>query len=244
MAVLIFVVLIVVAVGVVLVLKARQSPPGDVELAFENRGILFTPAERSFLGVLKQSLTKSHNRVFGKDRLGDIGKPAKGLSASKRTTAQNRINQKHADFVICTESDLSLVAVVELDDQSHSRDDRAGRDGFVDAALSSAKVPVIRFPAKKSYALAEVAAKLQSVLTDLHGAASNRDNAEEASPPPAATQAETVRSDAVSIESTPVCEKCSAEMVKRQAKNGPHAGKFFWACSTYPKCRNVVAIPP
>jgi ssDNA-binding Zn-finger/Zn-ribbon topoisomerase 1 len=40
----------------------------------------------------------------------------------------------------------------------------------------------------------------------------------------------------------PVCPKCEAVMVKRQAAKGPHAGKFFWACSAYPKCRQVVAI--
>jgi len=39
-----------------------------------------------------------------------------------------------------------------------------------------------------------------------------------------------------------ICPKCSADMVKRQAKNGPKAGEWFWACSTYPKCRQVVAI--
>ena len=51
-----------------------------------------------------------------------------------------------------------------------------------------------------------------------------------------------IEQNAIQAEASPVCPKCSATMVKRQAKNGPHAGKLFWACSTYPKCRQVVAV--
>jgi restriction system protein len=39
-----------------------------------------------------------------------------------------------------------------------------------------------------------------------------------------------------------VCPNCSASMVKRVAKKGNHAGKQFWACSAYPKCKTVEAI--
>lgn len=236
------VVLIVVAISIVVALKAKQPSTGEGGLAFESREALFTPAERSFLGVLEQALTNSRYRVFGKVRLGDIVKPSKGLTASKRTTAQNRINQKHVDFLICSASDLAVVAVVELDDQSHGRDDRAGRDTFVDDALTMARIPVVRFPAKKSYALSEVTAKLQGKLADLQGTTPSTVSSEVIATAPAPTQAESVTPDAASVVVAPVCEKCSAEMVKRQAKNGPHAGKFFWACSTYPKCKNVVAI--
>ena len=33
------------------------------------------------------------------------------------------------------------------------------------------------------------------------------------------------------------CPKCEAEMVLRTAKKGVDAGRQFWGCSTYPKCR-------
>jgi len=39
-----------------------------------------------------------------------------------------------------------------------------------------------------------------------------------------------------------VCPKCSASMVVRIAQKGSNAGKKFWACSSYPKCRHVEAI--
>lgn len=38
------------------------------------------------------------------------------------------------------------------------------------------------------------------------------------------------------------CVKCGAEMVQRTAKKGPYAGQKFWGCSTFPQCKNVLAL--
>lgn len=40
----------------------------------------------------------------------------------------------------------------------------------------------------------------------------------------------------------PLCPKCNETMVKRAAKKGDTAGKEFWGCSNFPKCRGVVSI--
>jgi len=231
MSLFIIVLFVLALIAVAVLLKAKQ-PNSDVGLAFEARTPLFSPAERSFYGVLEQALGSDY-RVLGKVRLGDIVKPAKGLSNSKRTTANNKLHQKHVDFVICNSADLSLVGVVELDDQSHNREDRAKRDEFVDEALTGAKIPVVHIAAKNGYALPEVRAKLAAAFKLETVPA-------QATAPP--TQLTTSPEAAQYEEVTPSCPKCTAVMVKRQAKNGPHAGKFFWACSTYPNCRQVVAI--
>lgn len=237
MSLLIVVAIIVIVAAVFIALTTKKSA-NDTGLAFEKREPLFTPAERSFLGVLEQSIDGNHYRVFGKVRLGDIVKPAKGLSNSKRATAQNKINQKHLDFVICSAADLAVVGVVELDDKSHEKEDRAGRDEFVDQVLSRAKIPVLHFPVKKGYELQEVKAKLAEAFKLA------------AETVVSVVAKEDVPVQQISLEvgeqrtenSVPVCPKCAANMVQRQAKNGPHEGKFFWACSTYPKCRQVVPI--
>lgn len=41
---------------------------------------------------------------------------------------------------------------------------------------------------------------------------------------------------------SPFCPKCNNVMVKRTARQGANAGKEFWGCSQYPKCRSVVSI--
>ena len=38
------------------------------------------------------------------------------------------------------------------------------------------------------------------------------------------------------------CPRCGAPMVKRKAVNGKNAGKCFYGCSAYPKCRGIVPI--
>lgn len=38
---------------------------------------------------------------------------------------------------------------------------------------------------------------------------------------------------------TPICPKCSSEMVRRTAKRGANAGNSFWGCSNYPRCRGT-----
>jgi very-short-patch-repair endonuclease len=233
---LLIVVIIVLVAAVLIALKAKK-PANDAGLAFEKRDPLFTPAERPFLGVLEQSLDRRY-RVFGKVRLGDIVKPAKGLSNSKRATAQNKINQKHLDFVICSAADLAVIGVVELDDKSHEKEDRAGRDEFVDQALSGAKIPVIHFPVKKGYELQEVRAKLVEAFELVPNLSEKTAVKEEVSVQQVSQEVAEQRAENVA----PVCPKCAANMVQRQAKNGSHEGKFFWACSTYPRCRQVVAI--
>lgn len=39
------------------------------------------------------------------------------------------------------------------------------------------------------------------------------------------------------------CPKCEAEMVLRTATKGQGAGKNFWGCSTFPKCRFTLPVP-
>ena len=40
----------------------------------------------------------------------------------------------------------------------------------------------------------------------------------------------------------PTCPKCGAPMVLRTAKRGEYAGRQFYGCSAYPKCRGIVNI--
>ena len=38
------------------------------------------------------------------------------------------------------------------------------------------------------------------------------------------------------------CPKCVSNMVLRTAAKGPGAGKQFWGCSTYPRCRFTMPV--
>lgn len=59
----------------------------------------------------------------------------------------NRINRMSCDFVICNKAS-NIIAVIELDDATHEREDRQKADAKKDKALNAANIPIIRWQAK------------------------------------------------------------------------------------------------
>lgn len=131
--------------------------------SYELRKVIFTPAERSFAGVLDGALPEGVTWL-GKVRLGDVFKTRKGLSPSQRATAANRIDRKHIDFLLVRSSDLAPLAGVELDDSSHEGADRKQRDAFVDDLFRSCALPILHVPAQAAYNQTDLRAKIAGVL--------------------------------------------------------------------------------
>jgi very-short-patch-repair endonuclease len=150
-------------IGLALVIRLFASR-GPVSLPYERTEHLFSPAERSFLGVLEEVLEKEFC-ILGKVRLADIIRPRKGLSNSERTSALNRITSKHVDFAVCDLRTRAVVGVIELDDSSHQKASRQRRDEFIDKALSAAGVPIVHIAAQKGYQLAEVRSQISILFT-------------------------------------------------------------------------------
>ena len=109
---------------------------------------LLTPAERHFYYSLERRLPPGYRLSF-KVRLADVVtvRCARGRQFWR---AFGPIAQKHVDFVVC-DADFCPVLAVELDDASHGRADRARRDRFVDRAMASAGVPLVRVRAARAY---------------------------------------------------------------------------------------------
>lgn len=143
--------------------KLKRSGAGSPDtLPYTLKKALFSPAERSFLGVLEQAIGK-HYQIFGKVRLADVIETKRGLSASDRQTAFNRINAKHFDFLLCKKEDLTIVCAVELDDKSHRKTSRQQRDAFVVDLCQAVGLPLLRVQAKRTYTVQELRAKVLDV---------------------------------------------------------------------------------
>ena len=144
----------------VLYLRRRQAHDNSGDSAgYRKRDGLFSPAERSFFGVLNQAVGPGF-RVFGKVRVGDVLAPEEGLTTSQRARSLNRINRLHFDFVVCAADDLSIVCAVELDDKSHQQAHRQRRDVFLTEACRTAGFTLINFPTQHAYSVPEVAATI------------------------------------------------------------------------------------
>jgi hypothetical protein len=217
----VFIVIIAVAVFVLKLPSSKQAPS---VYPYQNAGVLFTPAERSFFGVLKQSVGEEIE-VFGKVRVADVITPQKGLSPSARQKAFNKISAKHFDFLLCNKSDLTVICAVELNDSSHKATNRAERDVFLLNACKSANIPLLQIPAKNVYSINEIKEHLGVYKKDKTSTAVPED--------PKETR---------EVQSEKRCPKCSSGMVRRVAKQGQNIRKELWACCAYPKCKHIEPI--
>ena len=122
---------------------------------------LLTPAERSFFGVLGQAID-GDLYIFAKVRLSDLLWLPQGTR--DRQAYLNRIQAKHVDFVLCDSATTEPRLLIELDDSSHQRASRRSRDAFLDEAVRRAGLPILRVPAKRSYAPGELRQLISSLL--------------------------------------------------------------------------------
>lgn len=161
---LLLVVLVVIAAAVFAAVTKKQKTAGIVGFPYQRTKALFSPAERSFLGVLDQAVGSEH-RVFGKVRIADIAMVKSGLGPSAKQGALNRIAFKHFDFVICKASDLTIVCAIELNDKSHASAQAQARDALVTNVCQAIGLPLLSVPAKPAYSVHELRAQFDAVVS-------------------------------------------------------------------------------
>lgn len=106
---------------------------------------LLTPTEAGFYKVLCRAVGAERQdgpRVMVKVRLADLVLPTAAFRSGAWQADFNRVARKHVDFVVVAGDRMVPLRVVELDDASHDRVDRAERDDLVDEILRRAGVPV------------------------------------------------------------------------------------------------------
>ena len=226
-------VVVVVVLGVWFAVQRKQlqerEAVGEV-FFYRKRSALFSPAERSFLGVLDLAVSKKEFRVFGKVRVSDVLTPHSGSDRSAFKAALNKINSKHFDFVLCKPGDLNVLCAIELNDASHQRKDRQERDEFLVEACRGAGLPLIQFDAQHAYAPGEVNARIAEAISGVVSMCTQ---------PPLSVP---LPDEVPAGETAPRCPRCYSKMIKRVARGGDNMGKEFWGCSNFPKCREIVTI--
>ncbi len=214
---------IIAVIAVAIKIFGKKTNKQVAECQYRKLDVLFSPAERSFLGVLNQSVGKQA-QVFGKVRVADVITPEKGMTRSEWQKSFNKISGKHFDFVLCDSNDLSVLCALELNDSSHNSKKRTERDNFLEKACESANVPLVQIKAASSYSIQEVRKSISEFIPSL-----------------TPNIVEEPQNDATA-KPVKICLECSSKMVKKTASKGKHKGKEFWACSTFPKCHHIEAI--
>ncbi|HIP12897.1 MAG TPA: DUF2726 domain-containing protein [Arcobacter sp.] len=220
--ILIVAVLLALAFLVLVIVKKSSTKDSDEisNFPYIKRGVLFTPAERSFLGVLNQAVGDKA-QIFGKVRVADVITTKKGMTPSERQTAFNKISAKHFDYLLCDPKDISVICAIELNDSSHNTKKAQKRDAFLVGACKSANIPLLQIKAKSSYNINEIQEQLKQYLSPSEVEPENK---------------------VVENNTDKTCPKCSSSLVVKEAKKGKNIGNKFWGCSSYPNCRHIEAI--
>lgn len=200
--------------------KPTQSP----DAKYRQRDDFLSDAELSFFQVVRECAGDGMV-VLAKVRLADLFFVP---DMKSNYAAFNRIAKKHVDFVVCALPRMRPVAGIELDDSSHSR--CGERDAFVGEVFAAAGLPLLRFPAARTYSPEEIRTALAGILAVPQAAPAV---------PPSETEASAEQPVGTAF-LEPLCPKCAVPMVRRVAKKGDRSGEEFWGCPNYPRCRETV----
>ncbi|MGH8728931.1 MAG: restriction endonuclease [Burkholderiales bacterium] len=55
-------------------------------------------------------------------------------------------------------------------------------------------------------------------------------------------RSEATTKPSVQSSAAPACPACGSSMVRRVAKKGSNAGRAFWGCPTFPRCKGTRAV--
>lgn len=237
--------LIILLVVVIVLVNLRRRSQGQTELQafpYRSKEFLMSPAERSFLGVLDQVLSKSNYRVFAQVRLADIVQVDKGLKRADWQRAFNTISRKHVDYVVCKAEDMAIVGAVELDDESHQQSKRRDRDQILDNILEAAGIPLARVKAAATYSPNEIlnllfnefSLKLYDNISESDGSPINQVVNHEMDKEGVIDSIDPIQNE------EPKCPKCGSPLLPRVAKKGKYQGQKFWGCSQFPICKYAV----
>jgi hypothetical protein len=137
-------------------------------LPYLRRNALLRPGERAFLPALQQACA-DRSLIFTQVQLSKLIYPRAGIP--RWQSYQNKIDRKSVDFVLCHPTTLVPQLIIELDDKSHTREDRQQRDDFVNRALNAAGIPLLRIPAAPTYNPAALEQKIRDKIYAANGPA-------------------------------------------------------------------------
>lgn len=113
---------------------------------YKHKEFLMTEHEHHFFKSLRKIIGDGYY-IFPQIHLGTITKPRVKWSYKWRLwRLAFFVSDKYSvDYVVCDASWIKPVLVIELDDASHLREARRGRDAFVERMLHEARLPLVRF---------------------------------------------------------------------------------------------------
>lgn len=205
--------------------KKQQTRP----LVVQRKSRFLNPSQRQFFEALVDALS---DRYFIFTRVGMRGvvenKEEAGFYQRGRTNKQ--IENSYFDFVLCQKIDMSIFAVIELQNfDGKSKRIRLRREALLSRVCEGAGLKLFYFDVRQDYKSKDLArlitgrsnTKLEkkSVITPTHESQLSVD-----------TLSQSVHGH------HRTCPKCRSDVVTKVAVRGSQLGKKFLMCRKYPYC--------
>lgn len=163
-----FVLLLILLLVIVVAMVASRFIDSGNPFPVQKKNSLFSPVERSFMQLLEKAVVNDY-KVMNRVKLADIIELKNGTSDKTRASTMLKLNTKYLDFVLCDPQDFSVIAVLDLVNNSSKEGHKAVPDWFVNGALDAAGIPYLRMKIKAGYTAADIqtaiAARLGKTVT-------------------------------------------------------------------------------
>jgi hypothetical protein len=158
-----FVLLLILLLVIVVAMVASRFIDSGNPFPVQKKNSLFSPVERSFMQLLEKAVANDY-KVMNRVKLADIMELKNGTSDKTRASTMLKLNTKYLDFVLCDPQDFSVIAVLDLVNNSSKEGHKAVPDWFVNGALDAAGVPYLRMKIKAGYTSADIQAAIAARL--------------------------------------------------------------------------------
>lgn len=158
-----FIMLLLVLLVVVIALVASRFIDNSNPFQVQRKASLFSPVERSFLGLLEKAVQNEY-RIVNRVKLADVLEVRDSVSEKNRRSTLLKLNAKYLDYVLCDPESMKIVAIVDLVNTHNKDGHKAVPDWFVSGALEAAGIPYLRIGIKAGYSVAELQMALASKL--------------------------------------------------------------------------------
>lgn len=224
--------------------QTLATPVASVKLSYHKKSSIFTDTQRPIFHALQQAVADEYVLLVNINVANVLGIDTNNNALATQVAVKN-LAAKHFDFVVCEKAQLGAVCAIVLGESL---------EPFLVAACEEAQLPLARFKIQSTYDVAIIRSSLLKALgrTDLMPSPAYESALEitDVSTTPVEQKADenvaqaklqkaTLSESGINLE---LCPECSSVMLKRKAKTGAAAGKLFWICSTYPKCRGMLPV--
>lgn len=149
---------LVLAVSAAAFLASRFGPQGN-PFPFSKKATLYTQVERNFQNLLELAVDGKY-KIMNRVKMLDLLEFKQTTDSKSRRAALAKMNAKYLDYVLCDPKDMSIVAVIDLVNNSSKDGHKATPDWFVSGALEASGLPYIRMKVRNDYTVAEIKAGL------------------------------------------------------------------------------------